>query len=356
MSIIYRQAQDIIGELADSRTVSNQTLLVAGAIAFVSLIVTILLGLFFNSWQPMALGVASVVFLITIAPLWGILSAPRSDVVTINAPFRRQDLFDYSEKKHLDELKGKKKREKWGWYTSKARLVFFAGKISRNVALGMILLAWLLSVVVLIIVQVRAASQNALVFFSFLSVSILAFLLLADRAGEGYSLSNRLTNIDASSLLPLFSHGICLFPKKLRVKDSRTVVTALKHRRDFERKLERFWEANATHARRGKLHVEAELHAAGVKVEGDRSVKLSHSSQTAEVMWSCCFPNAGIQEIDLTLSVVNPPGAKILLFTHRQEVKVENLLMASWQPVLTVLVSILTAYLAIFKGSLTWPF
>jgi hypothetical protein len=399
--MIYGQAKEIIDEFADSRTLLNATLTVAGLLTVVSL-ATVLAGVLI--WPaalasafggigiaPIVLAGVGIVYLIGIAPLWGILKKPKTDVITINSPSRRKSFLE-SSKERYKELKAKRKEEEWKWYNAKWRSAFFARKRFRDVALVLIVIGWILSFILLIdTISISAtasqtvsanqttslpwaASLNQMMplFFLFLSLSILAFLLLGDRVGEDFSLSNRLKNVEVP-LWGLFSEGICFAPKKVRVNDSTTVLIALERSNNFRRRFEELWPPETAPSAPqppvlarfvGRFvspveeelaapqapYLEAELHAEGAQIDGESRLRLGKRSETALAIWSCCFPNAGNNEINVALNVVDPSdNTRQSIFSYRHDVKVESLLTSSWQPVLTALVSILTAILGIIQ-------
>jgi len=94
-------------------------------------------------------------------------------------------------------------------------------------------------------------------------------------------------------------------------------------------------------------YVEVELQAAGLTVDGDKQVRLCETSPLPTVVWDCYFPTAGNRTINLVISRVklrdNLRGAiKEVVFTQDYGIKVDDLLRISWQPVLLIILSIVT--------------
>lgn len=95
------------------------------------------------------------------------------------------------------------------------------------------------SLVLSLVVFIKALDQTTSAFFLVLSLPMLALLLLGDRTGEDFSLSHRLTNIEVPPW-GLFSGGACIVLSKLRVGHSNSVLLGLERYSDGSKVLKKF--------------------------------------------------------------------------------------------------------------------
>ncbi len=351
--VLDAQAKLLVDEHETCKAVMNETVFSVGVLTLASLIALILLVLRSpsNPLWSYVLGGLSIIFVIGTAPMWGLLGRPKCDIVAISPASYRGDLLKYHKNWFKNEI-GKKVEEedlptKWIkvlsiWFTRDFFMwlggIFFAT-------------AWVLSLYILISVKYE---ETASIFFLLFSLSILAFSLLGVRTGLDYSLSRRLVNGD-SPFSRLFSWSICIVPTKLREGDSQSALIGFELDSDFQQHLDRRF--SRAHQRTDKLYIEAELHSKGVDVEEDKNRQLFVRSETAIALWNCYFSKQGRHEIALTLSATHSPSdTKETFFAYQHTVKVEGLLVATWQPVLTLIVSVLTAFIGIYKASTPFTF
>jgi VIT1/CCC1 family predicted Fe2+/Mn2+ transporter len=344
--LLNAQAELLIDEHENCKAVMNGTVFSVGVVTLGSLVL-LLAFVQISPSNPLwsyILGGLSAIFVIGTAPMWQILSKPKYDVVTISSEAQRDRLLNYH--KSWFQKKWKKSIHEGDWQTTLIRRIsiYFTKDLFMWLGGVFFIAAWVLSVIILIIMKYE---QMTSIFFVLFSLSILAFSLLGLRTGLDYSLSRRLVNVKLP-LWGLFSWGICIIPTKLRAGDSHSVLIGFERVKDFKEKLDELLSlTKATPA----PHLEAELQAKGAEVNKDiKNRRLCMDSETATALWNCNFPNRGRHEIDVILSVVHPSSdTEEMIFAYKHTVKVEGLLIATWQPVLTIMLSVLTAVIGISR-------
>jgi hypothetical protein len=143
--------------------------------------------------------------------------------------------------------------------------------------------------------------------------------------------------IPEEHLRPRITQAVCILPEKGRVGNTHTVLLDF----DFSK------NSKSPYTDPAATHLEVQLQAAGLKVDGERTVKLYPSSSLPPSIWSCCLSSPGEQNISLTLSAVSPQNelsqeTKDVIFHLEHPIHVERLLTASWQPLLTLTLSLLS--------------
>ncbi len=150
---------------------------------------------------------------------------------------------------------------------------------------------------------------------------------------------------EARHLRPYFIQVVCILPKKGRVGNTHPMLV------DFD--LSENYKSPCEDA--AAKHLEVELQAAGLKVDGERRVKLCPSSSLPSSIWSCCLSSTGEHDISLIFSVVSPQTqllqeTKDVIFHLEHTIHVKGLLSASWLPMLTITLSALSTVAAVVQA------
>ena len=88
-------------------------------------------------------------------------------------------------------------------------------------------------------------------------------------------------------------------------------------------------------------HLEVEIQAAGLKIDGDKRVIACETSSLSTSTWNCSFPTAGTQAINLLISVIQTPNNRDIIFAYKHDIRVDNFLSESWKPLIAILTPIL---------------
>jgi len=88
-------------------------------------------------------------------------------------------------------------------------------------------------------------------------------------------------------------------------------------------------------------HLEVEIQAAGLKIDGDKRVIACETSSVSTSTWNCSFPTAGTQAINILISVIQPPSGRDIIFAYKHDVRVDNFLSESWKPLIAIFTPIL---------------
>jgi hypothetical protein len=150
---------------------------------------------------------------------------------------------------------------------------------------------------------------------------------------------------DARRLPPYITQAVCILPEKGRVGNTRPLLLDF----DFSENYKSPCEDPAA------KHLEVELQAAGLKVDGERRVKLCPSSSLSSSIWSCCLSSTGEHEISLIVRVVSPQTelsqeTKDVIFHVEHTIHVKGLLSASWGPLLTITLAALSTVAAFVQA------
>ena len=166
-------------------------------------------------------------------------------------------------------------------------------------------------------------------------ISLLAVLIMVVRTRKWSKETYQLIP-EARSLRPYITHAVCILPKKARVGNTHPLLLDFDLSENYKSPCE---DPTAK-------HLEVELQAAGLKVDGKRIVKLCPSSSLPLSFWSCCLSSTGEHTISLIFSVVSPrtplsQETKDVIFYLEHTIHVEGLLSATWLPILTLVLSAL---------------
>jgi hypothetical protein len=150
---------------------------------------------------------------------------------------------------------------------------------------------------------------------------------------------------DARRLPPYITQAVCILPEKGRVGNTHPLLLDF----DFSENYKSPCEDPAA------KHLEVELQAAGLKVDGERRVKLCPSSSLSSSIWSCCLSSTGEHEISLIVRVVSPQTelsqeTKDVIFHVEHTIHVKGLLSASWGPLLTITLAALSTVAAFVQA------
>jgi len=150
---------------------------------------------------------------------------------------------------------------------------------------------------------------------------------------------------EARRLRPYITQAVCILPKKGRVGNTHPLILDV----DFSANCKSSCEDPAA------KHLEVELQAAGLNVDGERRVKLCPSSSLSSSIWSGCLSSTGEHTISLILSVISPRTpisleTKDVIFHLEHTIHVEGLLSASWLPILTIVLSALSTVTALVQA------
>lgn len=172
-------------------------------------------------------------------------------------------------------------------------------------------------------------------------LSLLAVLITVVVSTRKWSKETYQLIPEARRLQPYITHAVCILPKKGRVGNTHPLLLDF----DFSEKYKSACEDPTA------KHLEVELQAAGLKVDGERRIKLCPSSSLPSSIWSCCLSSTGEHTISLILSVVSPrtppsQETKDVIFYLEHTIHVEGLLSASWLPILTIVLSALSTVTA----------
>ena len=173
------------------------------------------------------------------------------------------------------------------------------------------------------------------------SFSLAVFLWLIFRLYGDYV--HYCSSTTEPQLKDLINVAYGILPKRVRVRDSCRLILCF----EFNEKFVNIPRNKEKTAEELDEYVEVELQAAGLTVDGDKQVRLCETSPLPTVVWDCYFPTAGNRTINLVISRVklrdNLRGAiKEVVFTQDYGIKVDDLLRISWQPVLLIILSIVT--------------
>jgi hypothetical protein len=150
---------------------------------------------------------------------------------------------------------------------------------------------------------------------------------------------------EARRLRPYLTQVVCILPEKGRVGNTHSLLVDF----DFSENFKSPCEDPAA------KHLEVELQAAGLKVDGDRRVQLCPSSSLPSSIWSCCLSSTGEHNISLIFSVVSPQTqlsqeTKDVIFHLEHTIHVKGLLSASWLPIFTITLSALSTVAAVAQA------
>jgi hypothetical protein len=175
-------------------------------------------------------------------------------------------------------------------------------------------------------------------------LSLLACFLLAYRVLKG---SENIAEVPAELPLDNRIQEIAgVLPRRVHVGESHDILIEF----SLSQKLR-----SATPAKTDVIphdaHFEAELRAAGVSV--DKKTRLLTTASSPTCVWNCYFQNKGSLTVNFILSEVRSDDINDVVFAHKQDIKVDSAFSASVQPVITVIVSILSAIVAL--KTIIWP-
>jgi len=125
-----------------------------------------------------------------------------------------------------------------------------------------------------------------------------------------------------------------LLPKRVHIGDAQSIFLDLKRSELCQQER----EAAGT---RSSDHLEVEIQAAGLKIDGDKRVIACETSSLSTSTWNCSFPTAGTQAINLIISVRQPPNNRNIVFAYKHDIRVDNFLSEAWKPLIAILTPIL---------------
>ena len=131
--------------------------------------------------------------------------------------------------------------------------------------------------------------------------------------------------------------GIALLPNRVHVGDSHNILLDLKLSENVVQ-----GASNVVESCAGGKYLEADLQAAGLKVDGDKRLRICATSPIPTTTWNCSFPTSGTQTINLLLSINNVPNdTRQVIFIYKHKIWIDDFLSVSWKPILALMTPIL---------------
>jgi hypothetical protein len=132
----------------------------------------------------------------------------------------------------------------------------------------------------------------------------------------------------------LIDYAEALLPKRVHVGDAQSIFFDLT-------RSEVCAEGEIDGAHQLNNHLEIEIQAAGLSVDGDKKVTACETSALSTSTWNCSFPTAGTQAINLLISVIQPSNDRDIVFAYKHDVRVDNFISESWKPLIAIVTPIL---------------
>jgi hypothetical protein len=138
----------------------------------------------------------------------------------------------------------------------------------------------------------------------------------------------------------LIKYAEGLLPKRVHIGDAQSIFLDLT-------RSELCTEGAIDGPPRPSDHLEVEVQAAGLKVDGDKRVIACETSLLSTSTWNCSFPTAGTQAINLLIAVRQPPNDRDIIFAYKHDVRVDNFLSESWKPLIAIFTPILPVLISL---------
>ena len=122
--------------------------------------------------------------------------------------------------------------------------------------------------------------------------------------------------------------GVGILPKRVHVGDSHSISLDLTLSKDF---------VSTDHLCKCSDYLEAELQAVGLKVDGEKRLRICETSPLLITGWNCIFPSSGTHTMNLMINVVKRDSSRSLIFMQEHAVKVEGFLSGSGGSILALL-------------------
>jgi hypothetical protein len=171
-------------------------------------------------------------------------------------------------------------------------------------------------------------------------LSYVAFLFMYFQAWRQLNIKKIYRLVEAAHLKKYVARIVGILPTEARAGSTHTLLLDVDLSPEFENLC-------------AGQHLEVEIQAAGIPIDGERRVQLCSSSPLPPAVWSCCFSSVGEQTINLRASVITPSGrqdeTREVIFQHQHQIHVKSLVSASWLPVFTIALSALSTLAALLQ-------
>jgi hypothetical protein len=180
------------------------------------------------------------------------------------------------------------------------------------------------------------ADVSFISYYTLFLASFIVLFYLTYRINAGYRKPRTL--IKEKHLRGLVDEGIVILPTEVREGGSHSISLDLTLSKDFVKRA-----LDIDDCYKSKDHLEAELQAPGLNVDGEKRLRIFEASPLPVISWTCHFPTSGTQTITLMIRVVKLDNSRHVIFMQRRNVKVESFMNISWMPVLAIVTPVLIA-------------
>jgi len=175
--------------------------------------------------------------------------------------------------------------------------------------------------------------------FSYLTLFLASFIVLFNLTYHVNAEHRKsYTLVEGKHLRGLIKEGVWVLPKKVREGESHSTSLDLTLSKDFVKRTSHVEDHYAS-----RDYLEAELQSPGLTVDSEKRSRVHETSPLSVITWVCHFPTSGIQTINLVLRVIKPDNSKHVIFTQRENVKVDGFMSASWVAAISIVSPILIA-------------
>jgi len=211
-------------------------------------------------------------------------------------------------------------------------------------AVYLVLLAWFVQLEATLFLRFGQFPyiQSAVIYSAFMLSVLVCFLL-------GYKALVETKDAEVTRHEPLFHSSIyecvSVLPKKVHAGESHNILA------EFDRS-EGWDDEPSTNEGVAMDHkrLEVDLKAAGVVIDGEKKWELSETSPIRTCLWNCHFKHSGLQTLNLVLRAIQPSGGKHVIFRHRFDIKVNSAFSASIQPVIAIIISMISTIVIVMKA------
>jgi hypothetical protein len=176
-------------------------------------------------------------------------------------------------------------------------------------------------------------------FFSYYTLFLASFIVLfylTYRTNAEYR--KPCTLVEEKHLRGLVEEGIAILPAEVREGESHSISLDLTLSKDFVKRA-----LHIDDRYKSNDHLEAELQAPGLNVDGEKRLRIFEASPLPVISWACHFPTSGTQTITLMIRVVKLDNSRHVIFMLRHNIKVDSFMNISWMPVLAIVTLVIIA-------------